>query len=90
MREFGTAVMMVLAAGVTTLASSAPAKAYDYPWCVQGRISGYPGDCSYRTYEQCMARASGTDAYCGVNPYVAFARTPQGEPPVRRKRYHNR
>ncbi len=90
MRKLGLVAMTVLAAGVATLANSAPAKAYDYPWCVQGRIWGYPGDCAYATYEQCMARASGTDAYCGINPYVAFARVPENPPPVYRKRYHNR
>lgn len=42
-------------------------------YCLQGRIWGYPGNCQFATYEQCRATASGTDAYCGVNPTSAFA-----------------
>ncbi|MBR0819726.1 DUF3551 domain-containing protein [Bradyrhizobium liaoningense] len=42
-------------------------------YCLQGRIWGYPGNCQFATYEQCMATASGIQAYCGVNPTHAFA-----------------
>ena len=38
----------------------------------QGRIWGYPGNCQFSTYQQCMITASGTDAYCDINPRVAF------------------
>lgn len=41
-------------------------------YCLQGRAWGYPGNCQFATYEQCMATASGTDAYCGINPFYAF------------------
>ena len=80
MRNFSLAVMTVLATGLAILADTAPAKAYDYPWCIQGRSRGYPGECAYQTYEQCMASASGRDAYCGVNPRVAFNRARRGMP----------
>lgn len=53
-------------------AFSQPAAADRY--CLQGRIWGYPGNCQFMTYEQCMATASGTNAYCGINPRYAFAR----------------
>ncbi len=43
-------------------------------YCLQGRIWGYPGNCQFTTYEQCQASASGTNAYCGINPRYAFAR----------------
>lgn len=43
-------------------------------YCLQGRIWGYPGNCDFATYGQCAASASGTDAYCGINPQFAFAR----------------
>ena len=72
MRNTTMAVLGVLAAGAATFAGSAPAAAYDYPYCVQGKGVGVPGDCSYRTYAQCMASASGRDAYCNVNPRAAF------------------
>lgn len=42
-------------------------------YCLQGRIWGYPGNCQFATYEQCSATASGTNAYCGVNPMHAYA-----------------
>ena len=47
-------------------------------YCLQGRIWGYPGNCQFSSYAQCMATASGTDAYCGINPQYAFARQRQG------------
>jgi hypothetical protein len=78
MRRLVLMTMTVLATGFATFASSEPAKAYDYPWCTQGRGPGYPGDCSYRSYAQCMASASGRDLYCGVNPRFAFAQEPRG------------
>ena len=40
----------------SSIAGSAPAAAYDYPWCVQGRELGVPGDCSYSTYGQCHGK----------------------------------
>ena len=77
MRKLVLAMMALAAAGAANLATSAPAAAYDYPWCVQGRDTGIPGDCSYQTYAQCMASASGRFAYCNVNPRVAFGRLPR-------------
>ncbi len=43
-------------------------------YCLQGRIWGYPGNCAFSTYGQCMATASGTNAYCGINPMRAYGR----------------
>ncbi|MGY4624502.1 hypothetical protein ACVWY3_002258 [Bradyrhizobium sp. USDA 4486] len=51
------------------IAQSGPGDLY----CLQGRIWGYPGNCQFATYEQCTATASGTNAYCGINPRHAFA-----------------
>ena len=42
-------------------------------YCLRGRIYGYPGNCQYSSYAQCMATASGVNAYCGINPQYAFA-----------------
>ena len=72
MRNVMMAVTVVLAAGAASFAGSAPAAAYDYPYCVQGRGIGIPGDCSYQTYAQCMASASGRGLYCNVNPRAAL------------------
>ena len=49
------------------------ASAHDYPYCLQGRRWGYPGNCQFQTYEQCRATASGTIDDCGINPRFAFA-----------------
>ncbi|RXG83729.1 DUF3551 domain-containing protein [Bradyrhizobium zhanjiangense] len=43
-------------------------------YCLQGRAWGYPGNCQFSSYSQCMATASGTYAYCGINPIYAFER----------------
>ena len=72
MRNAMLAILALSAAAAATAAGTSPAAAYDYPYCVQGRGVGYPGDCSYATYGQCMASASGRAVYCGVNPRVAF------------------
>ena len=81
MRNTILAAMTVLAAGAASISGSTPAAAYDYPYCVQGRGIGIPGDCSYQTYAQCMASASGRGLYCNVNPRVAFGPLPQRRAP---------
>jgi hypothetical protein len=77
MRKTILAVMTVLAAGV---AGSAPAAAYDYPYCLQGRGIGVPGECAYRSYAECMASASGRALYCNINPRVAFGQQRRARP----------
>jgi len=42
-------------------------------YCLQGKQWGYPGNCQFSSYTECMATASGTDSYCGINPQKAFA-----------------
>ena len=78
MRNASLIVAALLAAGAATLAGSTPAAAIDFPWCVQGRGIGIPGDCSYTSYGQCMASASRRGLYCNVNPRVAFGRERRG------------
>jgi hypothetical protein len=80
MRNTMLALLALASAGAATIAGSTPAAAYDYPWCIQGGGWGVPGDCSYRTYAQCMASASGRYVYCNVNPRVAFGQARRGRP----------
>jgi uncharacterized protein DUF3551 len=47
-------------------------------YCLQGRVWGYPGNCQFANYAQCALTASGTDAYCGPNPYYLFPRQQRG------------
>jgi len=77
---FAVMSMLAVVANVGSI-SSAAARNYRYSlpppvqdrYCLQGRIWGYPGNCQFSTYDQCMATASGTNAYCGINPAYAFA-----------------
>jgi hypothetical protein len=65
-----------------------PAEAQNYPFCIKGRdyASGV-GDCSFTSYQQCQASASGRIAYCDVNPYYeSYAGV---ETRHRRKRHHH-
>ncbi len=62
---------LFLAAAIGVLCT--PAKARDYPYCL---YEDYGEDCSFNTYAQCQASASGRDAYCNVNRRFAFARQP--------------
>jgi hypothetical protein len=64
--------ILALSAAAASVAGSSPAAAHDYPYCLQGRGVGIPGDCSYSSYDQCMASASGRAVYCNINPRVAF------------------
>ena len=58
--------------------SAAATEAIQDRYCLQGRQWGYPGNCQFSSYPQCMATASGTTAYCGINPRYAFARQQRG------------
>lgn len=81
MRNAMLAMAVLLAAGAATIAGSGPAAARDYPWCIQGGGWGVPGDCSYRSYAQCMASASGRFVFCNLNPRVAFDRKRRARSP---------
>jgi hypothetical protein len=75
MRKLMFAMAIFAAPGLATLTTAGPAAAaHDYPWCVQGWGVDIPGDCSYRTYAQCMASASGRNAWCAENPRAALAK----------------
>jgi hypothetical protein len=47
-------------------------------YCLQGRIWGYPGNCQFSTYAQCMATESGTASFWGENPQYLFAEQRRG------------
>ena len=75
MRNAMLAMLALLAGGTAVIAGSAPAAAYDYPWCVVGGELGPSGDCSYSTLGQCQASASGRwNLYCTENIRYLFAR----------------
>ncbi|KPF99836.1 DUF3551 domain-containing protein [Rhodopseudomonas palustris] len=87
-----TGAALIAAATIFSFAG-APAHARDFPYCLQGGEWGYPGNCQFESYQQCMVTASGTKAYCDVNPVFAFrAQQPapidESAPPPRRARRH--
>jgi hypothetical protein len=81
---------LIAAAAAASLAgfavSSSPAAAWDYPYCLRGDQSGYPGSCNFVSYGQCQATASGTNSYCDVNPSFAY----RAAEPYLERHYHAR
>jgi Protein of unknown function (DUF3551) len=72
------AVLALLAAVGLALVGSTPAGAVgtSYPFCIQG--DEYPGlsNCTFTSYEQCQATASGRNLQCIENPYYTGGRDP--------------
>jgi hypothetical protein len=69
MRILFLAAVAVGALGVAAMVPYA-AQARDYPFCIKGGdYDNGLGDCSFDTYEQCRATASGRDSWCDANPY---------------------
>jgi hypothetical protein len=69
---------LVAVSAVTVAGSISPVSAAQDQYCLQGPQWGYPGNCQFSSYQQCMATASGTDDYCGINPRNAFAQQRRG------------
>lgn len=67
-------ILAILLAIGTVAGAAAPALARSDRYCLQGREWGYPGNCQFSNYRQCMAAASGTDAACGRNPMTFYGR----------------
>lgn len=65
------AILVLLAAsGLTALAASpAAAVGTRYPFCIQGDEQPGLSNCTFTSYEQCQATASGRKLYCIANPY---------------------
>jgi uncharacterized protein DUF3551 len=71
-------VSLVVLAAISALSAMgtvapAAAEAVQDSYCLQGTNYGYPGNCQYSSYPQCMASASGTMDGCGINPMYAYA-----------------
>ena len=76
----------IAAAALTSLAATTPSHAQNYKYCLfeGGGIMGR--DCSFSTYGQCAASASGRIADCRINPMWAFSG--QDQPVRKKKRRH--
>ena len=64
-------VLASLAASGLAMVGAAPAEAvgFRYPFCLQGEDSPALSNCTFTSYEQCQATASGRYLYCIENPY---------------------
>lgn len=76
MRYLAMAAMTLGALGATQLIDARPAQAtVNYPYCIQGALQGYPGDCNYSTFASCRFTTQGTGGNCVMNPrYSAWDR----------------
>jgi len=64
------ALVAPLVAAVILALAPTTAMARDFPFCIKScDYGGGHGDCSFASYQQCQATASGRLAYCDVNPY---------------------
>lgn len=86
--------ILLLAAGCGFAAFfAAPAEAVGtrYPFCIQGDEQPGLSNCTFTSYEQCAATASGRRLYCIANPYyvgesdapppATYGRSPPPPPP---------
>ncbi len=88
MRTFFLAAVAVGALASTGMTPS-PVQARDYPFCIKGADYGSAiGDCSFDTYQQCLATASGRYDYCDANPYYAYPAQPDPAYPRNRHKRH--
>jgi len=64
------------------------AHAQGSPYCLKGCDIGQSGDCSFATYQQCMASALGRTAWCDANPdfHSVNVMQPVGHPRMSRRR----
>ena len=64
------AMLVLMAACAASAIAATPAAAGGLAYCIKGcDFGGGAGDCSFSSYQQCQATASGRDATCAVNPY---------------------
>jgi hypothetical protein len=68
MRSIFLALLTIAAVGVVG-AAPAVAVATRYPFCLQGNEFPALSDCTFFSYQQCQASASGRFLQCITNPY---------------------
>ncbi len=65
------AILVLLASSVLAALGAAPAAAVGtrYPFCITGQDQPGLSNCTFTSYEQCQATASGRYLTCIANPY---------------------
>jgi hypothetical protein len=86
MRKLFLAVAAFVAVTSIWIAAN-PVLARDYPFCIKGEGYTPMGDCSFDTYEQCLATASGRSNYCDANPFFHHPNEPYVTHPKKRSRW---
>jgi hypothetical protein len=78
--------VFILMLGGMALAQDRTSSQYCDPWCVRDSDEGSGLDCSYRTFQQCLAAASAT-GHCYENPVLyQCSRLPSAHSSARRHR----
>jgi Protein of unknown function (DUF3551) len=77
-------VLAIIPLALIAMPTGGPAVARDFPFCLKGCDFGN-GDCSFVSYQQCQATASGRDAWCDVNPSFHQGREPRPDRYSRRR-----
>jgi hypothetical protein len=78
--------VFILMLGGMALAQDRTTSEYCDPWCERDIEDGSGLDCSYHTFQQCLAAASGT-GYCYDNPILdQCRRSSPANSSVRRRR----
>jgi len=67
MRHIYLMLLTVIAFEMTTSASAQTAT--NYPFCIQGVDNPGWSGCSFNTFQECEASASGTESECLSNPW---------------------
>ena len=79
-------IFALLAIAVFAVMNATPVVAGGMPFCIKGcDFSGGTGDCSFSSYQQCLATASGRDATCAANPY--FSANAEMQPQMSKRKY---
>jgi hypothetical protein len=78
--------VFILMLGGMALAQDYTSSQYCDPWCERTSSEASALDCSYHTFQQCLAAASAT-GYCYENPFLyQCRRTSPANSPARRRR----
>ncbi|MBR1120679.1 DUF3551 domain-containing protein [Bradyrhizobium lablabi] len=72
------AIMAILTVGGLAAIGTAPAEAVGtrYPFCITGPEQPGLSNCTFISYEQCQATASGRRLWCVENPYFVDESAP--------------
>jgi hypothetical protein len=77
------AILFLAAVGGLAALGASPAAAVGtrYPYCIQGDDQPGLSNCTFTSYEQCAATASGRRLWCIENPYYAGGGREAAPPP---------